>query len=83
MMGEITRKDMMPLTLILKVEIFDVWGIDFVGPFPIFCGNQFILVVVDYVSKWVEAVPTRKNGNRIVIKFLKEDIISRFGAPVQ
>ena len=45
----------MPLTPILTCEIFDVWGIDFMGPFPSSCSNNYILVVVDYVSKWVEA----------------------------
>jgi len=74
---------MMPLAPILKVEIFYLWGIDFMGPFPMSYGNQFILVAVDYVSKWAEAVPTRTNENQIVIKFLRENIISRFGAPVR
>jgi len=46
-------------------------------------GNQFILVAIDYVSKWAIAVPTRTNDNRVVIKFLRENIISRFGAPVR
>ncbi|CAM8972530.1 unnamed protein product [Rhodiola kirilowii] len=41
---------------ILPVEIFDVWGIDYMGPFPSSYGNQYILVAVDYVSKWVEAI---------------------------
>ena len=54
---------MMPLTPILKVEIFDFRGINFMEPFPIFFGNQFILVVTDYVSKWVEVVQTRTNDN--------------------
>ena len=40
---------------ILEVEIFDVWGTDFMGPFPMSEGNKYILVCVDYVSKWVEA----------------------------
>jgi len=40
-----------------------------------------ILVVVDYVSKWVEAIPTRTNDNRVVVKFLKENFFSRFGNP--
>ena len=53
--GKISRRDMMPLNPILEVEIFDVWGIDFMGPFPNSFGNQFILVAVDYVSKWVKA----------------------------
>ena len=72
---------MMPLTPILEVEIFDLWGIDFMGPFPLSYGNQYILVAVDYVSKWAEAIPTRTNDNQVVIKFLREYIISRFGAP--
>ena len=81
MTGRITRKDMMPLTPILEVEIFDLWGIDFMGPFLLSYGNQYILVAVDYVSKWAEAILTRTNDNQVVIKFLRENIISRFGAP--
>ena len=81
MTGRITRKDMIPLTPILEVKIFDLWGIDFMGHFPLSYGNQYILVAVDYVSKWAEAVPTRTNDNQVVIKFLRENIISRFGAP--
>ena len=41
---------------ILIVEIFDSWGIDFMGPFPHFDEKEYILVAVDYVSKWVEAI---------------------------
>ena len=73
---------MMPLNPILEIELFDVWGIDFMGPFPNSFGNQYILVAVDYVSKWVEAIPSRTNDNKVVIKFLKENIFSRFGTPV-
>ena len=72
---------MMPLNLILEVEIFDVWGISFMGLFTNSFGNQFISVVVDYVLKWVEAVPTKTNDNKVVIKFLKENIFSRFSTP--
>ena len=71
----------MPLHPILTVEIFDVWGIDFMGPFPNSFGNLYILVVVDYKSKWVEAMASRTNDNKVVVKFLKENIFSRFGAP--
>jgi len=81
MKGRVTCKDMMPLTPILEVEIFDLWGIDFMGPFLMSYGNQFILVAVNYVSKWVEAVSTRTNDHQVVIKFLRENIISHFGAP--
>lgn len=50
------------------------------GPFPSFFEYLYILVV-DYVSKWVEAIPCRHNDHRTVLKFLKENILSRFGIP--
>ncbi|KAH9686903.1 hypothetical protein KPL70_014565 [Citrus sinensis] len=80
-MGSIMRRNMMPLNPILVVEIFDVWGIDFMGPFPPSFGHQYILVAVDYVSKWVEAIPYRTNDHKVVIGFLKSNIVSRFGFP--
>lgn len=46
----ISRREHMFLGNILKVEIFDLWGIDFMGLFSFFYGNKYILVVVDYVS---------------------------------
>ena len=72
---------MMPLNPILVVELFDVWGIDFMGPFPTSYGNTYILVGVDYVSKWVEAIPCKTNDHRVVLKFLKANMFSRFGVP--
>ena len=71
----------MPLQNNQVVEIFDVWGIDFMGPFPMSNGNVFILVGVDYVSKWVEAVPSRTNDHRVVVKFLQDYIFTRYGIP--
>ncbi|KAK6161314.1 hypothetical protein DH2020_004695 [Rehmannia glutinosa] len=61
----------MPQNGILVCEIFDVWGIDFMGPFPASFGNKYILVAVDYVSKWVEAQALPKNDARVVVHFLK------------
>jgi hypothetical protein len=72
---------MMPLNPILIVEIFDVWGIDFMGPFPNSYGNLYILVAVDYVSKWVEAVAYKINDHRVVVQFLRDTIFARFGTP--
>ena len=66
---------------ILIIEIFNVWGIDFIGPFPSSFGNLYILLAVDYVSKWVEAIPAKSNDAKVVLKFLKENIFSRFGTP--
>ena len=51
------------------------------GPFPSSLGYLYILVRVDNVSKWVEAVPCRAADHRVVLKFLKENIFSRFGVP--
>ena len=71
----------MPLTPILIIEIFDYWGIDFMGPFPPSCGYLYILLSVDYVSKGVEAIPTRTNDHKVVLKFIKEHIFSHFVVP--
>jgi hypothetical protein len=72
---------MMPLNHILVIEIFDCWGIDFMGPFPPSFGFVYILVAIDYVSKWIEAIPSRNNDHKIVIKFFKDNILSQFGIP--
>ena len=50
-LGKLTRRNMMPLNPILIVDVFDVWGIDFMGPFPMSFGHSYILVGVDYLSK--------------------------------
>ncbi|KAL2466835.1 reverse transcriptase [Abeliophyllum distichum] len=76
--GNVSRKNEMPLNNILEVEIFDVWGIDFMGPFPQSFSNQYILVAVDYVLKWVEAVALSTNDGRVVINFLRKHIFTRF-----
>ena len=73
-LGGVTRRNMMPLTPILIIEIFYCWGIDFMWPFPPSCGYLYILLSVDYVSKWVEAIPTRTNDHKVVLKFIKEHI---------
>ena len=62
---------MMPLNPILIVYLFNVWGIDFMGPFPISFGYSYIMVGIDYVSKWVEAIPCKNNDQIIVLKFLE------------
>ncbi|RVW87019.1 Retrovirus-related Pol polyprotein from transposon 17.6 [Vitis vinifera] len=80
-LGKLTCRNMMPLNPILIVDIFDVWGIDFMGPFPMSFGHSYILVGVDYVSKWVEAIPCRSNDHKVVLKFLKDHIFARFGVP--
>ena len=56
----------------------DVWGIDFLGQFPSSYGPKYILLAVDYVSKWVEAIPTITCD---VLRFIRSNIFSRFRTP--
>ena len=63
---------------ILEVEMFDSWGMDIMGPFPPSFNNLYILLAVDYVSKWVEAILTRTNDASVVAKFLCRHIFSQF-----
>ncbi|GKD59856.1 reverse transcriptase domain-containing protein [Tanacetum coccineum] len=78
--GKILQRDEMPQNAIQVCEIFNVWGIDFIGPFPSSRGNKYILVAVDYLSKWVEAKALPTNDARVVVKFLKS-LFARFGTP--
>ena len=78
-LGKISCCHMMPLNPILVVELFDIWGIDFMGPFPTSFGYTYILVGVNYVLKLVESMPCRAAYHKTVLKFLKENIFSRFG----
>ncbi|KAK8521400.1 hypothetical protein V6N12_005307 [Hibiscus sabdariffa] len=79
--GNLSRRNEMPLNPIHVCEIFDVWGIDYMGPFVSSFGNHYIILAVDYVSKWVEAKATRNNDARTTAEFLKNSIFSRFGTP--
>nr|GEY26554.1 reverse transcriptase domain-containing protein [Tanacetum cinerariifolium] len=78
--GKISQKDEMPQNAIQVCENFDVCGIDFIGPFPSLRGNKYILVAIDYLSKWVEAKALPTNDARVVVKFLKS-LFARFGTP--
>nr|GEZ52462.1 reverse transcriptase domain-containing protein [Tanacetum cinerariifolium] len=78
--GKISQRDEMPQNSIQVCKIFHIWGINFMGPFPSSRGNKYILVAVDYLSKWVEAKALPTNDSRVVCKFLK-NLFARFGAP--
>ena len=69
------------MSTILEVELFELWGMDFMGPFPPSFSNLYILLAVDYVSKWVEAIPTHTNDASMVAKFLRNHIFTWFGTP--
>ncbi|RDX93499.1 Tf2-11, partial [Mucuna pruriens] len=75
------RRHEMPQQPILFCEVFYVWGIDFIGPFPISNGYSYILLAVDYVLRWVEAIATKTNDAKVVVDFPKSNIFCRFGVP--
>ena len=79
--GGIIARDSMPLNYNLQVELFDVWGIDYMGPFVRSQGYEYILDAVDYVSKWVEAMPCRAADAKHARKIFHEIIFPRFGTP--
>ena len=66
-------------------EPFQQWGIDFIGEIHHASSGQhkWILTATDYFTKWVEAVPARNATDTVVIKFLEDNIISRFGYPAK
>nr|GEU99269.1 reverse transcriptase domain-containing protein [Tanacetum cinerariifolium] len=78
--GKILHHNEMPQNAIQVYEIFKVWGIDFMRPFPSSRRNKYILVAIDYFSKWVEAKALPTNDARVVCKFLKS-LFARFGTP--
>ncbi|GJW05393.1 reverse transcriptase domain-containing protein [Tanacetum coccineum] len=78
--GNISARNETPQRYIQVCKIFDVWGIDFMGPFPLSNGNKYILVAIDYVSKWVEAQALSTSDARNVVKFLKR-LFACFGMP--
>ena len=80
-MGNISRRNEMSLQGILVVQIFYVWGIDFMGLFPSSFVNIYILLAMDYVSKLVEASACPINDSNTVVGFIQRNILSKFGAP--
>nr|GEY25224.1 reverse transcriptase domain-containing protein [Tanacetum cinerariifolium] len=78
--GKVSQRNEMPQNYIQIYKIFDVCGIDFMGPFPSSKGNKYILVAIDYLSKWVETKALPINDARVVVRFLKS-LFSWFGTP--
>jgi hypothetical protein len=71
----------MPLTLNLQIDIFDVWGIDFMEPFPNSDGYEYILFAINYVSKWVEALPCWAADAMHSKRMFHQVIFLRYGVP--
>ena len=65
--------------------MFEIWAIDFIGPFPALTrrtGAHYILTTVEYVTKWVEEEPVKTFSSEVAPKFIYEDIITRYGCPL-
>ena len=76
--GNISKKHEVPLTNILEVELFDVGGMDFMGPFPPSFWDLYILVAVNYVFKWAEVVALPTNDAKVVVRLIQKNIFTRF-----
>jgi hypothetical protein len=80
------RKHKLPALPLVPVKAeapFQQWGLDFIGEINPHSNAQhkWILTATYYFTKWVEAILTRKETNSVVIDFLEENILSRFGCP--
>nr|GEU96892.1 reverse transcriptase domain-containing protein [Tanacetum cinerariifolium] len=78
--GKISQRDEMPQNSIQVCEIFDVWGIDFIGPFPVFTREQVYTRGRRLIVEWVEVKVLPTNDARVVCKILKS-LFARFGTP--
>ena len=85
-MGQPNEKDRMPHQLVLPLEPFQKWGLDFVGlfkPATARTRNRYVVVATDYYTKWVEAKAVRDNRTASTTKFLFKYIWCRFGCPIE
>ena len=73
-----------PQQTIISYGLLGKWGIDVIGPLPrTTTGKEYIIVRVDYMTRWVEAVPTSRITAKDVAKFVFDNICCRFGAPLK
>ncbi|KAH9293205.1 hypothetical protein KI387_041589, partial [Taxus chinensis] len=83
--GKPGRRDEMPLHPIPSAEPFEKWVIDFVGPIALAArrtGSRYVITCTDYLTRWVEAAPTKDCMAAMVARFLWENIITRYGCPL-
>ncbi|XP_022020027.1 uncharacterized protein LOC110920078 [Helianthus annuus] len=74
------KNDLVPVT---SAWPFQKWGIDIVGPFPVSTGGvRFLLVAIDYFTKWIKAKPLRTITGDQILRFVWENIVCRYGMPL-
>ena len=73
----------LPLNPISVEATFQQWGLDFIGEINTNSLGQhkWILTTTDYFTKWIEAIPTRKSTDTVIIDFLENNILARCGCP--
>jgi hypothetical protein len=73
----------LPLDPVIVEAPFQQWGLDFIGQFSqsSSAGHTWILVATDYFTRWVEAVPLRTSSNATIVRFLEDNILTRFSVP--
>lgn len=79
--GSIFRHHEIPITKMLEVKLFDIWAYISWGPLVRSYGYKYVLVVVEYVSKQVEVMALANNEGKIMVLFLRKNILSYFGVP--
>jgi hypothetical protein len=81
-MGRPVQADEIPLQPQVLIDPFEKWALDFVGPIsPTSRKKRYILVCIDYVTKWVEEKSLYQASEKSVVDFLFEDIFTCFGVP--
>ena len=76
-MGRPTTLGQLPLQPQVMIEPFEKWALNFVGPiFPMSRKNKYILVCMNYVTKWVEAKALFRATEKLVVEFIYEEIFT-------